>query len=142
MHHLLAVVWFFYFHYLLGSLIGAFFFLAAFALFGIETGLHRKYVATLLATFEVSSSRPLFPLISSLPLIALLIHPALTLLLIHTSSYPDVLCLCPDTVLSSNDRKEETTEGDRRGRRRRLAVRLSDILRRRGSNRWKRERRP
>lgn len=54
MHHLLALVWFFYFHYLLGSLIGAFFFLAAFALFGIETGLHRKYVDTLLATFEVS----------------------------------------------------------------------------------------
>lgn len=64
MHHLLAVVWFFYFHYLLGSLIGAFFFLAAFALFGIETGLHRKYVATLLATFEVSRLFTLSLLIS------------------------------------------------------------------------------
>jgi hypothetical protein len=53
MHHFLALFWFFYFHYLLGSLIGAFFFLAAFALFGIETGLHRKYVSILLATFEV-----------------------------------------------------------------------------------------
>ena len=53
MHHFLALFWFFYFHYLLGSLIGAFFFLAAFALFGVETGLHRKYVAFLLATFEV-----------------------------------------------------------------------------------------
>lgn len=72
MHHFLALFWFFYFHYLLGSLIGAFFFLAAFALFGIETGLHRKYVAFLLATFEVSIFSP-----------SNLIHSFLSLTLSH-----------------------------------------------------------
>ena len=59
MHHFLALFWFCYFHYLLGSLIGAFAFLVAFALFGIETGIHRKYVAILLATFEVSILLPI-----------------------------------------------------------------------------------
>lgn len=50
----LALLWFVYFHYLLGAFIGASFFLFVFAVFGIETGIHRKYVAILLKTFEVS----------------------------------------------------------------------------------------
>jgi len=55
MHHLLALVWFVYFHYLLGAFIGASFFLFVFAVFGVETGVHRKYVAALLRIFEVST---------------------------------------------------------------------------------------
>ncbi|KAI1293528.1 Glycerol-3-phosphate acyltransferase 4 [Halotydeus destructor] len=52
MHHILALVWFLYLNYLLGAFICFSLFLTLFALFGIETGIHRKYVQLLLKTFE------------------------------------------------------------------------------------------
>lgn len=57
MHHILALVWVLYLNYLLGALFCFFLFLIFFALFGIETGIHRKYVYILLKTFEVRTLR-------------------------------------------------------------------------------------
>lgn len=53
MHYLLVLFWWLYLNYLLGAFICFSLFLIFFALFGVETGVHRRYVELLLKTFEV-----------------------------------------------------------------------------------------
>ena len=54
MHHILALMWFLYLNYLLGAFICFSLFLIIFAVFGVETGIHKNYVKLLLYMFEVS----------------------------------------------------------------------------------------